>query len=168
MPQTSERKRQYAKERYLQKGAALRAKQAEWRARNREHLKNTSAQRRLTKRAACLVAAARVRARKKRIAFNLTASDVEAIQRTINAGVCEVSGVSLVLAGPRGPYSPSLDRINPALGYVSGNVRVVAWALNCAMGDWGLGPVLHIVGNAIVSEVAATFIKAVMQTLEMQ
>lgn len=49
----------------------------------------------------------------------------------------------------------SSERIKPSLGYVSGNVRVVAWALNCAMGDWGLGPALRI-------------IKAVMQTLEMQ
>ena len=166
MPQTSERKKQYAKERYRLKGEELRKKQAEWREKNREHLKSKSAQRRLTKRAACLVAAARVRARRRNIAFNLTDADVEMIQRTIDAGVCQVSGVPLVLVGPRGPYSPSLDRINPALGYVSGNVRVVAWALNCAMGDWGLEPVLHIVGNAVVAQVAATFVTAFMSILE--
>jgi hypothetical protein len=46
MPQTAERKAAYAKERYAARGASLRAKQAEWRAANREHLKARSMKRR--------------------------------------------------------------------------------------------------------------------------
>ena len=33
--------------------------------------------------------------------------------------------------------SPSLDRITPELGYVPGNVRVILYCLNAALGNWG-------------------------------
>lgn len=112
----------------------LKAKAAKWREQNREHLRAKSAARRQAKRAMCLVAAARVRARRRGTPFSLT-----------DAGVCEISGVGLTLSGPRSATSPSLDRIVPELGYTSGNVRIVCHALNAGMGDWGEGELLRIV-----------------------
>mgnify|MGYP003421634926 CR=1 FL=1 len=137
MPQTAERKSEYAKERRARIGAHLRAQNALWRAENRDALLTSNMKRRLAKRAMCLVAAARVRSRAKQIPFTLTAEDIAALQAVINAGKCELSGATFVLDGPRGPLSPSLDRIVPARGYVRGNVRVICHALNAALGDWG-------------------------------
>lgn len=170
MPQTPERKAAYTKERRAKHGDAMRAKAAEWRDRNRDHLAAKSAARRITKRAMCLVAAARIRARRKGIAFALTDDDISKLQAVIDAGRCELSGVAFTLCGPRSATSPSLDRRNPRLGYVGGNVRVVCHALNAGMGDWGDAALLNIArawvaqadGNAIVPQVAAAFLRAAL------
>jgi len=132
--------------RYRVKNDAKRkAYQAKWRLENSEHLKARSRQRRIAKRAMCLVAAARIRARRKGVAFSITPADIVRLQATIDRGVCELSGVPFRLEGPRSAISPSLDRIKPALGYVSGNVRVVCHALNAGMGDWGEAELRRIV-----------------------
>ncbi|WP_200905511.1 hypothetical protein [Sphingopyxis sp. 113P3] len=39
---------------------------------------------------------------------------------------CPVLGIELRCGEGRGPGSPSLDRIEPELGYISGNVRVIS------------------------------------------
>ena len=55
---------------------------------------------------------------------------------------CAISKVPLKASASRDdtrdPFSPQLDRIIPSLGYVPGNVRVVAKIVNHAMSDWGL------------------------------
>lgn len=137
MPQTPERKSAYAKERRAAKGDQLRAKGAEWASANRDYLQAKSMKRRLEKRAMCLVAAARIRARKKCIPFSLVETDIQKLQSAIDSGFCELSGIAFTLAGARSASSPSLDRIIPALGYVAGNVRVICHAMNAALGDWG-------------------------------
>lgn len=150
-------------------GAARKALQAKWRLDNAAHLKARATARRLAKRAMCLVAAARVRARQRGIAFSVTDEDVAHLQRLIDVGVCEVTGVSLTLNGQRSATSPSLDRIHPALGYVSGNLRIVCHAVNAGMGDWGEAELFRIAaawvakenGNAINAQQAAVFIHAV-------
>lgn len=112
--------------------------QAKWREGNKEHLAKKGAKRRIDKRAMCMVSAARIRAKKKGVPFNLTATDVDRFQEIIDAGKCELTGVTFtVISGKRSATSPSLDRIVPELGYVSGNVRVVCHAVNAGMGDWG-------------------------------
>lgn len=35
------------------------------------------------------------------------------------------------------PFAPSLDRIDARKGYTTDNVRLVAWVVNHALGDWG-------------------------------
>lgn len=35
------------------------------------------------------------------------------------------------------PFAPSLDRIDPAKGYVPGNVRIVLFGINVMLSDWG-------------------------------
>lgn len=144
--------------------------EARWRLENAEHLKQRATRRRLEKRAMCLVAAARVRARKRKIPFDVSAADIAELQSLIDIGVCQVTGARFSLTGPRCATSPSLDRINPALGYVSGNLRVVCHAINAGMGDWGELELLRIVrawiakvdGNAINPHQAAEFVAAFM------
>jgi hypothetical protein len=52
---------------------------------------------------------------------------------------CAVSGIVLEVSSDRfgGPFGPSLDRIEPALGYVPDNLRVVCQIVNVAMNSWG-------------------------------
>lgn len=168
MPQTPERKREYAKERRAKNGDAMRKKYIEWATANRDRLALRSTERRRLKRAMCLVAAARVRSRNRGLPFAVPRQEVERFQSIIDAGKCELSGVTLTLDGGRLATSPSLDRINPSLGYVAGNLRIVCHALNAGMGDWGADELRKIVsawlanGNAIVPQVAAEVIRAYM------
>lgn len=83
-----------------------------------------------TGRAMTLVNAARLRARKNGWDFDL---DVADIQRRIEAGHCEVTGLPFDLV-PDGhkPWVPSLDRTDSSKGYTMDNVRVVVWLYNAA------------------------------------
>lgn len=118
-------------------------KQAAWRLKNSEHLRRRGAKRRLEKRASCLIAGARTRSRNKGIMFDLDSFEAE-LQRRIDIGICELSGVKFDLSPGRKPNSPSIDRINPADGYVPSNVRVICHALNAALGDWGEAALMPI------------------------
>lgn len=124
------------------------AYQAAWRANNAEHLKERGAKRRLEKRAQCLIAAARTRSRKKGLLFELEGFSAQ-LQARIDIGKCELSGVEFDLSPGRKPNSPSLDRIDPKLGYAPGNVRVICHALNAALGDWGEEALLPIMAGWI-------------------
>lgn len=85
-------------------------------------------------------------ASEKKVPFDL-AGCKHVLQEGLDAGHCELSGLpfSTIKIGSRRPFLPSLDRIKPELGYVPGNVRIVLWALNCAMSTWGLDVLLDIV-----------------------
>ena len=49
---------------------------------------------------------------------------------------CAVTGRAFELyAAGRGPFSPSFDRINPAVGYTKANTRIVCWWFNMAKSD---------------------------------
>lgn len=51
---------------------------------------------------------------------------------------CPILGLPLyrnVGGRAQGPHSPTLDRINPALGYVRGNVRVISSRANSIKSD---------------------------------
>lgn len=85
------------------------------------------------RKARALVAAARCRARTKNLPFSLTDLDRIGIQAALEFGRCELSGQPF----GAGPHAPTLDRIEPARGYVAGNVRVVCRLMNFALGDWG-------------------------------
>lgn len=115
-----------------------------WREENRDHLNAKEAERRLTKRAQCLIANARTRARNRGLIFDLDAH-VDEIQGRIDLGYCELTGTPFDLTPGRKFNSPSLDRIKPSDGYVIGNIRVVCHAVNAAMGDWGEGPLRLII-----------------------
>lgn len=59
---------------------------------------------------------------------------------------CAISGIPLEApSGRPEAFSPSLDRIVPALGYVRGNVRIVCNLANFAMNKWGEEPLRRFV-----------------------
>lgn len=67
-----------------------------------------------------LVERARQRASTRGLNFSITRDDV------VIPVSCPVLGIPLTIGGKRSPNSPSLDRIDPALGYVPGNIRVIS------------------------------------------
>ena len=107
-----------------------------WKKDNKARVLANEATRRLEKRALCLVATVRTRSRKRGLEFDLDAH-VSELQRRIDGGKCELTGVPFDLSPGRKYNSPSLDRINPKGGYTYGNIRVVLNCVNAALGDWG-------------------------------
>ena len=109
---------------------------SKWYQANKQHILDQGAKRRVEKRAMCLIANARTRSRRRGVEFGLDFF-VGELQRRIDNGVCELTGVKIDLSPGRKWNSPSIDRIDPKGGYLPGNVRMVCQAMNLAMGDWG-------------------------------
>ena len=63
--------------------------------------------------------------------FELT---VKWISEKITNGFCEVTGLPFVYSNKKGrqPWTPSLDKENPDVGYTLDNTRVVVWMYNAA------------------------------------
>lgn len=72
---------------------------------------------------------ARKRARRQGLPYSLRRQDISLPAR------CPVLGISLRIGQSRSPASPSLDRIDPAQGYISGNVRVISDHANKLKGN---------------------------------
>lgn len=148
--------RAYNRARYASaEGEKIRARTREWAKTHRDHVreyerryrkehpvkarrkdkKNRVDVRTKPKRlAAHMVCVARHRAKRKKLAFDLTN---ERVAKALEKGVCEVTGLPFVLqAKGRSPWAPSLDRTDPKKGYTLENVKVVVWAYNTAKGDW--------------------------------
>lgn len=72
--------------------------------------------------------------------FLLTMPDLEDLMVRCE-GRCELSGVPFsgeTVAGTvKRPFIPSIDRIKPKEAYTPENVRLVCWAVNLALGEWG-------------------------------
>lgn len=84
------------------------------------------------------------RAKKKGMEFAISQNDLmEMLERS--AGLCEVS-VPLVFGTIRNPeeapWTPSIDRVDCSKGYTVDNCRIVCYAANVAMSNWG-EDVLH-------------------------
>lgn len=65
---------------------------------------------------------------------------LEWIQKKLEVGVCELTGIPFDMGFrgmKKGPFSPSIDRIDSAKGYLKSNCRVVLWALNMSFNWWG-------------------------------
>lgn len=89
-------------------------------------------------RAAMLRNAARTRCKSSGVYLDLPLQWV--IDR-LTPGVCELTGIKFDYE-PLGtslanPYSPSIDRIDPAMGYTVGNCRVILTAMNRALSSYG-------------------------------
>lgn len=94
------------------------------------------------------LAKVRYRARKRGIEYRLDDPAVSAdLKARFDRGVCEMTGVRLKMSGGKLAWnSPSLDRKDASRGYVPGNVRIIAFAMNSALGQWGpdkLGILVH-------------------------
>lgn len=85
------------------------------------------------------------RAGTRRVLWTLTRSEFAAVVARSD-GFCEVSGLplSLTIGKQKGPYGPSIDRINSSAGYTPRNVRIVCAAVNCALNSWGLEAFLPV------------------------
>ncbi len=132
------KKKAYMREYLARPGVAERRRECTrlWSAENREHLLRREKHRQLTKRAQCLVAYARKRARDHGHAFSLDAH-VADLQARIDLGHCELTGIPFRLEGGKQWNSPSIDRIEPEKGYTIDNVRLILFGLNAALGSWG-------------------------------
>lgn len=74
-----------------------------------------------------MVLAAKNRAKKHNLEFNITKEDI------IIPKYCPILNIPIFIkSGGKGPIdnSPSLDRINPKLGYVKGNVAIISSKAN--------------------------------------
>jgi hypothetical protein len=110
------------------------------------HIREVYQNWRYCKRGYALVNAARFRAKKRNLPFDLVA---ENIQARIEAGVCEVTGIPFDLTTPRSWNAPSLDQIVPGEGYTKENIRVVLYALNVMANTWGIQEIVKV-SNAIL------------------
>lgn len=101
----------------------------------KKHYQNSRA----NKRALVLLMSARARCRKRgTITYKISAAEHKRLQRVIESGFCEVTGLPFNMNTNKPEWdSPTLDRIKPQMGYVDGNVRVVIFAINAALGFWG-------------------------------
>lgn len=133
-----EDKKRYSKK--YRSNPEVKAKYAEnnkrWREENIQRIAQRGAERRLKKRAMCMVATARTRAKRRCLPFDLD-TYVGELQSIIDSGVCQFSGLPFDLSPGLKYNSPSIDRIYPEKGYVFGNVRIILHCFNCAFGDWG-------------------------------
>jgi hypothetical protein len=71
-----------------------------------------------------LLILARARAKKAGLAFDLHPHDL------VLAAHCPVLGIPLIQSSKLTDNTPTLDRYDPAKGYVSGNVIIVSWLAN--------------------------------------
>ena len=123
--------------------------ETQWRAQNTERLQQAREKRAEAAReyqakynrenwARYIVSRLKPKCQKKGIPFDLDKHLDELNQRR-STGLCELTGLPLrdTLRGHRTWDSASLDRINPADGYVYSNVRIVCFGMNAALGDWG-------------------------------
>lgn len=100
----------------------------------------TTSTRALAKR---MVLAIRHRAAKAGRDFSLT---WEWLRDRLDAGVCEATGLPLVLSAMKGktPWQPSVDRIDNERGYTEDNCRVVVLMFNLAKLSWDDADVVHM------------------------
>lgn len=87
-------------------------------------------------RALQMLQAVAIRSRKKGFTATIT---LEWLTNKLEAGRCELTGIPFDFsrAGLKGPYAPSLDRIDAKQGYIEGNCRIILWSLNTAFSWWG-------------------------------
>lgn len=76
---------------------------------------------------------ARARAKKHDIPFNITLEDIQNVWPHDNS--CPVFGVPFDLNGTNMQYCASLDKVNPKLGYVVGNIIVISYRANSIKQD---------------------------------
>ncbi len=79
---------------------------------------------------------AKYSAQKRGVEFTLTYEELLGILKR-QKGVCAYTGFPFTIAregltasSQKHPYTPSLDRIDPSLGYTKGNVAIVCWVAN--------------------------------------
>ena len=93
-----------------------------------------------------LLGNARQRCKEKNVQISITA---EWIEEHLKRGTCELTGIRFSFEPPpdgltRRPNAPSLDRIDKNKHYTEDNTRVILWAVNCALAEYGTEVMLPI------------------------
>lgn len=107
-----------------------------------------------------LLKATAKRCKRLNLTFGL---DVDWLAERLRNGRCELTGLAFdmsVVNRRRNSHTPSIDRVIAGAGYTKDNCRVVLYAVNCALNDWGLGTFLPIakalaISNAETEKLAA-------------
>lgn len=98
-----------------------------------------------------LLTSTRNNAERKKMTHTLTAEDIRALLIE-SGGRCCITGIefdfSTIHGAKQRPWIPSIDRIKNTHGYYKRNCRVVCFAANLAMNQWGES-VLVALGEAI-------------------
>lgn len=86
-------------------------------------------------RARQLLMSARLRAKATGQLFTITE---EWVTERLERGVCPMTGIPFVMTRGEGrqAYAPSLDRIDPSVGYTPENARLIISAVNLAKNVW--------------------------------
>lgn len=97
-------------------------------------------------RANSLLGNARKRCREKGIELHITQ---EWVEEHLTRGTCEITGLHFCFEPPdqkatRRWDAPSLDRIDKDKHYTEDNTRVILWAVNCALSEYGTKIMLPI------------------------
>lgn len=120
-----EKKRVTAKRWYAANSEKAREKAREYRKRHPARISKYSREWKARNQVQALWYGARQRAAKAGLPFTITPADI------VIPTHCPVFGVPLVVEKNRArPWSPSVDRIIPTLGYVPGNIAVISWRAN--------------------------------------
>lgn len=136
----------------VKNAAAIKQQSAEWRERNREHLRVRSSALYYETREKTpwkdIVRSAFRRALAKDLPFDLTADWAKARW----TGCCEITGIPFVLTNTTsGFYSPSIDRIEASKGYTQDNCRFALFSVNSFKGP-GTDEDMLSVAKAIVAK----------------
>jgi hypothetical protein len=97
-------------------------------------------------RATVLYGNAKKRCKQKGVELHITQ---EWIEKHLKRGTCEITGIPFSFEPPtneatRRPDAPSLDRIDKNKNYTEDNTRVILWAVNCALAEYGTETMLPI------------------------
>jgi hypothetical protein len=120
-----EKVRAQDRERHLRDREKRNANTRRYYAAHKEELQAYQRERRADNIQSILWKSAKHRAKESSLPFDIEVSDV------VVPDHCPVFGMPLVVGkGYQENASPSLDRVNPLLGYVKGNVWVISWRAN--------------------------------------
>jgi len=105
-----------------------------WKEKNPDKIKATNNKRTISRREnpeVEMLRRARRRSKVQCIPFSIEIDDIKIPE------ICPILGVCLKQSEDRSPsrYSPSLDKINPDLGYTKGNVQVISYKANTMKSD---------------------------------
>ena len=88
------------------------------------------------KRAYRMVVAAHSRALRQGVPCDLH-NFLPELEQRLSGGVCEMIGMKWDFDTPLAFNTPSLYAVDPALGFVYSNIKVICWGMNVALGTWG-------------------------------